>query len=213
MAKVRRTLTLSSVPAPRSGLQVSTNRPDFIHPSSEPLKASIQLQEKLEDDIRRLINLAVNKLDREGRLNPKPWTTKAWKLDSHISASMLESTETSDRGVLGQLCDEQAPRTPGGDHQVLPDRYSLKTDADRIEETTKLSKLLYSVPGHEAKREIAKLMVLVLLGGKVSVEVIDSIRDEIDTCDYLTSDPNVIIQAVEAGLCSEQTGSFALGFE
>jgi hypothetical protein len=35
------------------------NQPAFINPSSEPLKASMELQAKLEDDIRKLIHLAV----------------------------------------------------------------------------------------------------------------------------------------------------------
>ncbi|TET13898.1 MAG: hypothetical protein E3J82_02520 [Candidatus Thorarchaeota archaeon] len=39
-----------------------TDRPGFIHPSSEPLKASMALQEKMEGDIRRLVSLAVSTL-------------------------------------------------------------------------------------------------------------------------------------------------------
>jgi hypothetical protein len=124
--------------------------PSFIHPSSEPLKASMDLQAKLEDDIAFI---------------------------------------------------------------KYPDRYSLKTDADRIDEATKLSELMFKVPGREVKREIAKNIVITLLGGKVDVETIKRITDEISNAKYLTSDPQTIIQAVQAGLCGEQTGSTAIGFE
>lgn len=41
---------------------MKADRPGFIHPSSEPLLASMKLQEKLEQDIRKLINLAVQSM-------------------------------------------------------------------------------------------------------------------------------------------------------
>jgi hypothetical protein len=93
-----------------------------------------------------------------------------------------------------------------------PDRYSLKTDLDRIEEASKLSELMFTVPGTTVKRELSKDIVTALLGGKINVDTMDSIFAEIDKADYTTSDPTVIIQAKEAGLVSEQTASIALGF-
>jgi len=39
---------------------IKAEAPSFIHPSSEPLEASMKLQEKLEDEIRKLVNLAVS---------------------------------------------------------------------------------------------------------------------------------------------------------
>ena len=93
-----------------------------------------------------------------------------------------------------------------------PDRYSLKTDQDRIDEATALSKLMSTVPGQTIKREISKSITQALLGGKVSVETIMMVNQEIDESVYTTSDPTTILAAVEAGLCGEQTGSMALGF-
>ena len=57
-----------------------------------------------------------------------------------------------------------------------PDRYSLKTDKDRIDEATLLSKLMSSVPGQTVKREISKSITQALLGGKVSVETIAKVN-------------------------------------
>ena len=45
-----------------------------------------------------------------------------------------------------------------------PDRYSLKTDADRIKEAQDLTKLMNSVPGRRVKRELSKGIVQALLG-------------------------------------------------
>ena len=38
------------------------NQPAFINPSPDPLRASMQLQEKMEGDIRRIVQLAVENL-------------------------------------------------------------------------------------------------------------------------------------------------------
>ena len=94
-----------------------------------------------------------------------------------------------------------------------PDRYSLKTDTDRISEAENLVKLMYAVPGQKVKRELAKNIVLALLGGKISVGDIQDIFKEIDNAPYATSDPTTILAAVEAGLCGEKTGSLALGLQ
>jgi hypothetical protein len=51
-----------------------------------------------------------------------------------------------------------------------------------------------------------------LLSGRISVETIERINAEIDEATYTSSDPDVIVKAVQAGLCGEQTGSKALGF-
>src|SRR5205823_375631 len=95
-----------------------------------------------------------------------------------------------------------------------PDRYSLKTDSDRIDESEKLSKLMYSVPSRTAKREIAKNIVTTLFSGKMKVDKLQKIADEIDRNPYTTSDPDTIIKAKEAGgIVGDQTASIALGFD
>ena len=68
----------------------------------------------------------------------------------------------------------------------------MKTDQDRIDEATALSKLMSSVPGQTVKREISKSITQALLGGKVSVETIAKVNAEIDDSVYTTSDPNTI---------------------
>ena len=80
------------------------------------------------------------------------------------------------------------------------------------EEAKELAELMYTVPGTEAKKELSKNIILTLLYGKVATEVIDKIFKEIEAAGYATSDPDIIIRSVEAGLCGEETGSLAIGF-
>lgn len=192
---------------------LKAERPAFIHPSPEPLMASIKLQEKLEDDIRKLVNLAV-----QNKMGQRAISAEAMKLsDQGLEAGLsfiglvLESAE---RAVATHWAayESKDPSRRQVATIKYPDRYSLKNDEDRIKEAKELAELMYTVPGREVKKELAKNIVSVLLSGKVNTETIDKIFKQIDDAGYATSDPEIIIRSVEAGLCGEETGSLAIGF-
>jgi len=192
---------------------MKANQPAFIHPSSEPLMASIKLQEKLEDDIRKLVNLAV-----QNKIGQRAMSAEAMKLsDQGLEAGLsyiglvLESAERAIATSWASY-ENKDPSQRKIATIKYPDRYSLKNDEDRIKEAKELAELMYTVPGKEVKKELAKNIVTVLLSGKVNRATIDKIFSQIDEAGYATSDPDIIIRAVEAGLCGEETGSLAIGF-
>jgi hypothetical protein len=187
------------------------NAPAFISPSSEPLQISLQLQEKLESDMRKIVNLSASAMATRGSAESKSLDNQGLEAGLSFIGSVLQNAEQQIAGYWAAY-ENRIPKKRHVATIKYPDRYSLKTDADRIEEARKLAELIYKVPGQTAKREIAKNIVTVLLGGKVDVGTIDKIHAEIDKSTYLTSDPDTIIAAVEAGLCDEETGSEALGF-
>ncbi len=133
-----------------------------------------------------------------------------WGWDIHMY-SALEGAERR-LGEFWAAYEERVVRKRLIPTIKYPDRYSLKTDKNRIEEATKVAELMYTVPGGTVKRELAKTIVSTLLSGKVSVDVIDRIYKEVESANYTTSDPEVIIRSREAGLVGEQTASIALGF-
>lgn len=193
---------------------MNADRPDFIHPSPEPLMASIKLQEKLEDDIRKLVNLEV-----QNKMGAKAVSAEAIKMsDQGLEAGLsfiglvLESAERS-IATFWAGYENKNPNQQQVATIKYPDRYSLKDDVDRIAEAKSLADLMYSVPGQTVKRELAKNIVTALLAGRVSVGRIDEIFKEIDGAKYTTSDPETIIKAHEEGLCGDQVASMALGFD
>ena len=190
---------------------MKANPPAFINPSSEPLKASMDLQAKLEDDIRKLIHLAVADTANRATAESKSMDNQGLEAGLSYIGLVLEAAERQ-IAEFWAAYEERDPAKRNCRHDQVPDRYSLKTDADRIAEAENLVKLMYAVPGQKVKRELAKNIVLALLGGKISVGDIQAIFEEIDNAPYATSDPTTIIAAVEAGLCGEKTGSMALGF-
>lgn len=191
---------------------IKANQPAFINPSPDPLRASIELQEKLEADIRKLVNLAVVNLASRASAESKSMDNQGLEAGLSFIGLVLESAERRIADFWSSY-EERNPNKRSTPTIKYPDRYSLKTDTDRIEEATKLSKLMFTVPGRTVKREIAKSIVQALLGGKVGVATIDKIGDEIDASSYTTSEPATIVQAAQAGLVGEQTASIALGFD
>ncbi len=187
-------------------------RPDFIHPSPEPLEASIKLQEKLEDDIRKLVNLAVaNKVGRSISAEAKDMDNQGLEAGLSFIGMILENGERRIAHYWAAY-EEKTERLRKIPVIKYPDRYSLKTDLTRLDEAKKLNDLMYSVPGQTVKRELAKCIVTSLLTGKISVATMDKINTEIDEAPYTTSDPDVILQAKEAGAVSDDTACMALGF-
>jgi hypothetical protein len=193
---------------------LKAERPKFIHPSPEPLEASIKLQEKLEDDIRKLVNLAVT-----NKIGKRATSAEALKMsDQGLEAGLSYIgliLESGERRLSQYWAAYEEVRTENRQIATIkyPDRYSLKTDQDRIDEAKKLAELMFKVPGRESKKELSKGIVTALLSGRVNTETLDEIFTEIDNADYSTSDPDTIIRAQEAGLCGDQVASIALGFK
>ena len=187
------------------------DRPGFIHPSSEPLKASMALQDKLEKDIRKLVNLAVQTLATRQSAESKSMDNQGLEAGlSHIGLKL----ESAERQIAEHWAsyEEVNPKSRQIPIIKYPDRYSLKSDSDRIEEANKLSKVIQDTPSKEARKELWKTLVTKLLGGRVNPDKLHKILAEIDAAKFTTSNPQVIIDAKEAGLVGEQLASIALGF-
>jgi hypothetical protein len=193
---------------------LKAQEPSFIHPSPEPLMASIKLQEKLEDDIRKLVNLAVQNKTGQRSISAEAMKLSDQGLEAGLSYIGLV-LENSERQIAEHWAAYESKDPTKREVATIkyPDRYSLKNDEDRVKEATKLSELMYTVPGGQVKKELSKNIVAALLSGKVNTATIDKINAEIDAANYTTSDPDIIIRAHESGLVGGGTASTALGFD
>lgn len=187
------------------------DRPGFIHPSSEPLKASMALQAEMKDDIRQLVNLAVTTLASRASAESKSMDNRGLEAGLSYLGLKLEAAERQVTEFWSSY--EQAEKSSRQIATIkYPDRYSLKSDEDRITEAGKLSDVILGTPSATARKELWKSVVMTLLGGKVSPDKVAKIMQEIDKSKFTTADPEVIIAAKEAGLVGEQLASIALGF-
>jgi hypothetical protein len=190
---------------------LKTDRPGFIHPSSEPLEASMKLQDGLKKDVRSLVNLSVQTLAGRASAESKSMDNQGLEAGLSFIGLVLESAErrVADLWAAYESVNERQRRIATVKY---PDRYSLKDDKARITEAQELSKLIQGTPSNTARKELWKNLITILLSGRISIESMNEIFDEIDKARFTTSDPEVIIAAVEAGLSGEETASLALGF-
>jgi len=175
---------------------MNAEAPQFIHPSPEPLLASLKKGEQIRQDIRLLINLAVeNMTDSQGLRDGLAFI-----------ALTLEQGE-KDVAAFWAMYENAAPA-----QIIYPEDYSLQTDSDRISKAEGLDSLKNKIVSKTYQREISKRIVDALLGGRVGQDVLMNIHKEIDAAPTLTSDPKVIHQDLEYNLVSDETASRARGY-
>lgn len=188
---------------------INTDTPTFINPSSEPLLSSTKLQEKFENDIRKLVNLAVISLgNNRASEGSRAFDNQGLEAGLAFIGLVLETAE--------RKIGEHWSAYEGNDNTVVvkyPEQYSRKSMETRIDESQKIADLTFQIPSLTAKKELAKDIIVSLMGGRATPEKIAEINKEIDEAKYSTSDPDVIKLAKEEGLASDVTCSNALGFE
>lgn len=189
------------------------DRPDFIHPSPEPLKASMDLQAKLESDIRKLVNLAVVSLGSSRA------SGEAKRIDNQGLAAGLSFIglvlESGERKVADYWAAYESANSRSRQIATIsyPDTYDLRSDEDRIATAEKLTDLVFKIPGRTVKKEIAKLAAESLLGSKIGSDRMRKINSEIDTAKYSTSSPEIVELAQDKGLADNKTLSESLGYD
>jgi len=185
-----------------------TERPSYIHPSSEPLEISMKKQEQLKRDIKELINLAVENLVPRNTVGEALAVTDQ-SLEAGLSyiGQELEHGELKVAGFWAMY--EKATKQATVKY---PSNYSLKDDKQRLEESEKLSDLRGDVASMTYKKEISKQIATTLLSDKVELETLTKVYREIDASKIPVQDSNTIHQDIEDGLLSVETASEAKGY-
>lgn len=181
--------------------------PEFIHPSSEPMKASMEKQEQLKAEIRLLLSLSIANL-APVRASDKSKEADDRGLESGLSCIglELEYTERCIGEIWGLYENEAVPFIS------YPQTYKLKTDSERQDEAGKLVEFLPKVPTSTGRREISKKALRVLLENTVDSSVMSKIEKEIDEAVNIISDPILITEDVDNGLVSPETASLLRGY-
>ena len=174
-------------------------QPAFIHPSAEPLNASIAKQEKLKQDIRRLLHLAVSSIE------PRSASAESKTLDQHGLEAGLSNIglilESAERKIATYWTLYLTATTKPASIKY-PEKYSLKSDEDRRKDADSLRELRDVIPSERYQKSISKEIVRIVLGSKLSNEDLDKIFSEIDSAEAFSADPKTLFEAVErGGLC------------
>lgn len=186
---------------------IGTEKPGFIHPSSEPLQVSMAKQEQLKTEIRQLVHLAVSTLSST-RQSAESQANDNQGLEAGLSYIGLEM-QHAERKIAEYWAMYEGE---AGAAVNYPTQYSLLSDADRRQAAAELKDLMPMVPSLTFRREVAKRIVDTILGSKVRKDVLDRIKGEIDADPVVIGDPLVIEQDVINGLVDLETASAARGY-
>lgn len=183
--------------------------PDFIHPSSEPLLASMKKQDELKKDIRILVKLNVS------NLTPKMASGESKSFDERsleagLSAIGLE-LEHGERNIAKywQWYEDINGTVPTIKY---PEKYSLQTNEDKRKEAKDLQESAKGHPSITYKKEIYKTTSTSLIGPNISKETMDQINGEIDAATIIVSDPEELSRDIELTLIDPEAASLAKGY-
>lgn len=182
------------------------DRPQFINPSAEPLKASMAKQEQLKTEIRQIVQLSVQNLQAGASAESKQVDNQGLENGLSYIGLTLENAERK----IAQYWAMYEKSEPATIH--YPEKYSIRSEEDRRAEADELSELLERVPSPTCQKEISKRIAEVLLGNKTSLDTMEKIRSEIDKAPGITSDPTVIVADVTAGICDLATAETLRGY-
>lgn len=185
-----------------------TERPGFIHPSSEPLKASMEKQRQLKEDIRDLVNLNLS------NIKPKQQSAESKQIDEHGLEAGLAALGLVLEHAERKLAKYYAMME--GTNKIAtvnyPESWSLRSEDDRRKEAKELQELRNAVPSIKFSKAISAQLATVVLGQKLSREDLKAVIDEIESASAVSADPDIIFQALEAGVLDLKTAAVLLGY-
>lgn len=112
---------------------IKAQAPAFINPSSDPLKASMNLREEIAQQIARLMNLGVEALGSKIPTGVQALDSGGLEAGLSYIGLVLENAERKIAEFWATYEERIIARRKIATIQY-PDRYSLKTDKDRIDE-------------------------------------------------------------------------------
>jgi hypothetical protein len=186
-----------------------TERPDFINPSPEPLRASMEKESTIRSDIRKLINLNLSTLE------PTRASADSKKLDFRGLESGLSyigmEIEFAERDTISHW----AQYDNVSDVSIMvqyPTNYDPKSDDERIAEAEKYIEQAEKVTLESYRKEMVKHAMRVLLSDKIKDDRMQAIYDEIDSKPIILSGVKMIIEAHREGLVSDELAAKLIGY-
>lgn len=184
---------------------IGTNQPAFIHPSPEPLKASMAKQDQMKQEIRELVNLSLSGLsasaeakamDKEGLQNGLSYIAMTLQHAENRIAHFWALYEGKKEGAEVQY----------------PEQYQLLNPDQVDKEIESLTKLIDRTTSLTLKRRCMKIIAQLKVSSYVNRVELLKIEKEIDNAKVVIADNLSIKNDLEAGLVSVETASIARGY-
>lgn len=186
-----------------------TQRPDFIHPSPEPLQVAMAKEDQIKAEIRHLVHLAVSKLapQRESA-DSKALDNEGLEAGLAFIGLTLENAENFISEIWSAYTGYPTPATV-----KYPSQYSILSDSERRQNAKSLLEMRDDIPSILGRKEITKLAVRTLFDSRVPPDIMDDIYDEVTNSPFVSGRVDEIERDVKEGLVSKATASQARGYD
>jgi len=183
--------------------------PEFIHPSSEPLTASMAKQLELKTDIDQLVQLAVSQVaPKMASAESKDYDERG--LEAGLSAIGLE-LEHGER-CIARYWSAYEDKEGNQPTITYPRRYSLQSGKDKRDEAKELRESAKAIPSTTYRKEAMKQVATINIGPTVSLDTLQSIHDDIDKAEVVIVDAAELKDDIETGLIDLEAASKAKSY-
>lgn len=182
-------------------------RPGFIHPSSEPLTASIAKQNQMKEEIRQLVQLSVSSMSPT-RASAESKSFDRQGLESGLAyiGLVLEHLERKIAEFWG-LYESHEPA-----NVYYPDTYAVKTADEKREEAKELIKLLPTIPSNTYRKALSRRIVELTVGRNATADEVRKMFQELEKADGLSAELEVLRTHTEIGILNLELASKLAGY-
>lgn len=182
--------------------------PEFIHPSSEPMRVSMEKQAQLKIDIRNLLHQQVTGLNPNKQQSADSKEFGERPLEAGLSyighAMQIGETALARFWTFYKTADSEAIVT-------YPSVWTLETDATRHDKANALNTLRVTVPSPTFQKAVSREIAKTLLTGCITQEEMDKIYGEIQNAPGVTADPDTIALMLEKSVLDKGNAAKLLG--
>jgi hypothetical protein len=181
------------------------DRPGFIHPSSEPMQASMAKEEQMKREMDELITHSLS------TLSPTQEAQRTSEEDDQTAGLHYIglALETGERKIA-----EFWAMYDGGEPAKIsyPTDYTLTTEEERQKRATFYKEMIPHIPSKTGQREVAVKIVKTMLEGSSDPRDVEKAIAETKNAIVIYSDPEGIKTDLEQGLVSRETASLVRGY-
>jgi len=182
----------------------NSDRPDFISPDTENIPKMLELYDKIRDDIRRLMLLALQNVSVRGLMSVTA-LTQSQASTNHGLAVLAVLLEKAERGVAQIWADFEKE---SDDYIVkYPNDFQMMSVQERLEHIEKLSKMQEVVPSATYRRIIANQITSLVLNQQLSADLRKQIEQEIQDAPSLVVRPADVPKLTEEGVLPREYAS------
>jgi hypothetical protein len=196
------------------GYPEGTERPGFVSPATENLKASMEKQSSIAKEIRVLVDLALVSLSVKA-VEQSGKSKAADRIGEEAGLAYIGNALESGERALGEIFEMLAGNNPDDIEVTYPENYSIRTSEDRRKEADELRGLHSAVRSETYQHILDKRIAEVLLKPLVSSEELEEVLAEIEASAFIDDDKDrasVIQKDVTARIVSRETAGDLRGY-